>query len=123
MAGGRRRAMVLPGSIVSQSRRVLILAPHPDDEIVACGIAARRARAEGALVFVLHLTTGIPPRASLWPWQRRGYEARVARRRDEARSAAGFFGLEPAGFGDIPSRRLIAHLDEAWSSLDRALAD
>ena len=45
-------------------RRILILAPHPDDEIVACGIAALRARAAGARVFVLYLTTGIPARAS-----------------------------------------------------------
>src|SRR5205814_1571801 len=27
-----------------ETRRILVLAPHPDDEIVACGIAARRAR-------------------------------------------------------------------------------
>jgi LmbE family N-acetylglucosaminyl deacetylase len=26
---------------VSRTRRILILAPHPDDETVACGIAAR----------------------------------------------------------------------------------
>jgi len=58
----------------------------------------------------------------LWPWQRRSYGARIARRRDEALAAAGCFGLEPAGFCDISSRRLVAHLDEAASTLDRTLA-
>ena len=42
--------------------RVLILAPHPDDEVVACGLATIRARAAGTPVFVLYLTSGVPPR-------------------------------------------------------------
>jgi LmbE family N-acetylglucosaminyl deacetylase len=105
------------------ARRILILAPHPDDEIVACGIAARRARTEGAQVFVLYLTSGVPPRELLWPWQRRAYASRVARRRDEALAASALIGLDPAGFLDIPSRRLIAHLDAAASAIDRALAE
>src|SRR6266576_3356235 len=88
-----------------QSRRILVLAPHPDDEIVACGIAARRARLAGARIFVLFLTTGIPEPEALWPWQRGGYAARVARRREEARTAAALIG-EPIGFLDYPSRRL-----------------
>ena len=47
------------------ARRILILAPHPDDEIVACGIAAIRARAADADVAVLFLTTGVPEPAAL----------------------------------------------------------
>jgi LmbE family N-acetylglucosaminyl deacetylase len=115
--------MVLPDPAVSRSRRILILAPHPDDEIVACGIAARRARAEGARVFVLYLTTGVPPSDVLWPWQRRGYAVRFARRRDEALAAGRFLGFDPVGFLDIPSRRLITRLDEAAAAVDRALVE
>jgi LmbE family N-acetylglucosaminyl deacetylase len=107
---------------VSRTRRILILAPHPDDETVACGIAARRARAEGARLFVLYLTTGVAPRDLLWPWRRGGHDTRVARRRDESRAAAALVGIEPAGFLDIASRRLLAHLDEAAVAVDRALA-
>src|ERR1700731_1162392 len=47
-------------------RHILVLAPHPDDEIVACGIAARRARLAGARIFVLFLTTRIPASPALW---------------------------------------------------------
>jgi N-acetylglucosamine malate deacetylase 1 len=105
------------------SRRILILAPHPDDEIVACGVAARRARGEGASVCVLYLTTGVPPREVLWPWQRRGYDARCAARREEAIAAAGFLGFEINAFLDIPSRRLLARLDDALAAVERALAE
>jgi LmbE family N-acetylglucosaminyl deacetylase len=122
MAGGGRLASP-DGAPLSAAARILILAPHPDDEIGACGIAAFRAYRAGAKVFVLHLTTGIPPRKRLWRWQRAGYDARVARRRAEALAAAPLMALQPAGFLDIPSRRLIAHLDEAAAAVDRALAE
>jgi len=105
-----------------EPRRILVLAPHPDDEIVACGIAAVRARAAGARVFVLFLTTGIPAREALWWWQRPGYAKRLRRRRDEARVAASLVGFEPIGFSDCPSRRLRHHLDEAAAEVDRAVA-
>ncbi len=102
-------------------RRVLILAPHPDDEIVACGLSAWRAGQEGAPIFVLYLTTGVPPCETLWRWQRADYAARTARRREEAEAAAALLRLEPAGFLDIPARRLRFYLDEAADAVDRAI--
>lgn len=105
-----------------RARRILILAPHPDDEIVACGIAARRARAAGARLFVLYLTTGIPPREDLLPWHPFGYGARIARRHAEAREATHLFGIEPAGFLLTASRGLIAKLDETAAAVERVLA-
>jgi N-acetylglucosamine malate deacetylase 1 len=108
---------------VLRARRVLILAPHPDDEIVACGIAASRAIAGGACVFVQYLTTGVPARAALWPWQRAGHMDRIERRRAEAEAAAALVGLEPVGFSGRPSRRLREHLGEAARAIDKAAAD
>src|SRR5579883_3053627 len=78
-------------------RRILILAPHPDDEIVACGIAAMRATAAGAAVFVLYLTSGVPPIEAQWRWRRRQYPAMVTRRQSEAIRAATLLGLRPMG--------------------------
>jgi LmbE family N-acetylglucosaminyl deacetylase len=108
-------------SPLTASRRVLILAPHPDDEIVACGVAAMRARRGGAQISVVFQTTGAPPRETLWPWQRPGYEARVARRRNEAERAAALLQLGLGGFSGIPSRRLVSHLDEAAASVEQAI--
>jgi N-acetylglucosamine malate deacetylase 1 len=108
---------------LSDARRILILAPHPDDEIVACGTAAMRAVATGAQVFVLYLTTGVPPAADLWPWRRKEHTARVARRRAEAEASAALIGLKPIRFLGWPSRRLREHLDEAFAAIECALAD
>ncbi|HLI10376.1 MAG TPA: PIG-L family deacetylase [Alphaproteobacteria bacterium] len=106
---------------MTPGRRILILAPHPDDEIVGCAVAARRARAAGARVFVLYLTTGVPERDRLWRWQRAGYDMRVARRREEALAAAKLIGLEPVGFQPWPSRRLRFHLGEALALVETIL--
>ena len=107
---------------MSKPRRILILAPHPDDEVASCGITALRARATGARVFVLYLTTGVPERAALWAWQRPSHAARVGRRREEAQLAAAVLGLVPVGFSDVPSRRLRADLERAAAELDCVIA-
>jgi LmbE family N-acetylglucosaminyl deacetylase len=106
-----------------EPRRILVLAPHPDDEIVACGIAALRARAAGARVFVLYLTTGVPAPGALWPWQRKGHAARLSSRRMEARVAAALFGLEAIGSPDHPSRQLRNHLDSTAAEIGRAIME
>jgi LmbE family N-acetylglucosaminyl deacetylase len=107
---------------MDEDRRILVLAPHPDDEIVACGIAARRARLAGARVFVLFLTTGVPAPEVLWPWQRSGHAVWVARRREEARAAVALIG-EPIGFLDCPPRQLRHHLAAAAIETGRMIAE
>jgi LmbE family N-acetylglucosaminyl deacetylase len=103
-------------------QRVLLLVPHPDDEAVGCAVALRRAVAAGAEVFALYLTTGVPPLAVLWPWQRRFYEARVARRRAETRQAAQRIGITALAALDWPARTLKAHLDEALALIRATVA-
>lgn len=90
-------------------RKILVLAPHPDDEIVGAAIAVKRALADGDSVSVLFLTTGIP--AERWPWESlKTYDKRVALRKSEALQAAGRLGCAVEGFLEIPSRGLLERL-------------
>lgn len=41
-----------------KDQRVLVLAPHPDDEVLGCGGLISRFKREGAEVFVLYMTVG-----------------------------------------------------------------
>jgi LmbE family N-acetylglucosaminyl deacetylase len=107
---------------VSGGRRILILAPHPDDETVGCAIAAQRARSAGAAVFVLTLTTGVPPKAALYPWRRGAYAARVARRRAEAAAATGLLRIVPIGCTEFPSRTLKSEAAAALRLIAAAVA-
>jgi LmbE family N-acetylglucosaminyl deacetylase len=106
-------------------RRILILAPHPDDEVVGCCAAILRARDRGARIFVAFLTDGVPPREQLWPWDRGLRKARVQVRRTESETAARQLGLEPVSWASRPSRTLKAHLAteiERISTLARAIS-
>lgn len=80
------------------ARRVLVLAPHPDDEVFGCGGAIARHRALGVPVEVVVLTDG----------------ARFgdpALRRQESRAAAAVLGYGEPEFWDLPDRGLVG--DEA----------
>jgi len=92
--------------------RILLLVPHPDDEVVACAATIARARAAGAMVFALYLTHGCIAQEDMWPWQRAAYRARVAVRYKEADRVARRMGIKPISFSDRPTR-------SAWRSLPK----
>lgn len=103
-------------------RDILILVPHPDDEVVGCAAAIARARRAGARISTFYLTDGVPPPESLWPWQRRSRAARAARRWREAEAAAARLGLTVAERQGIPSRRLRMHIGETRLRLLKLIA-
>jgi LmbE family N-acetylglucosaminyl deacetylase len=96
--------------------RILILAAHPDDEVVACAAASGRAKQKGSEVFVFYLTNGCIARETLWPWQRKNYVPNLMLRFSEAEQTARLLGLAPVGWSSRPARHL-------WRSLPTVLAD
>ena len=101
----------------------LVLAPHPDDEVVGCAAAIGRARAEGAAVHVLYLTTGVPPADILWSWDRDRHAAMITTRREEAEAVAGMLSVGIAGFRDVPARTLKSDQKDARKAIRDALDD
>ncbi|MGB0672091.1 MAG: PIG-L deacetylase family protein [Rhodospirillales bacterium] len=105
------------------NKRILVLVPHPDDEVVGAGAALMRALDAGDECHALYLTNGVPARETLWPWHRPGYGTRVARRWAEAEQVAKRLGLNEAGRLDIPTRHLRFFLAEAEGLIRDCLAD
>jgi N-acetyl-1-D-myo-inositol-2-amino-2-deoxy-alpha-D-glucopyranoside deacetylase len=62
----------MPEPFLSAADRVLVLAPHPDDESLATGTLLLRARAAGAAVLVAFVTSGENN-----PWAQRVTELRL----------------------------------------------
>lgn len=102
--------------------RILLLIPHPDDEVVGAAATVARCRAAGDEFFGLYLTDGIPAPEQLWRRDRPGRAKRVERRRHEAREAAAILGIVPAAFLGYPSRALKAHLGAAASRIAETAA-
>ncbi len=91
-------------------KRILLLVPHPDDEVVACAAAIGRAQQQGAEIFACYLTHGCIARETLWPWQRKHHDQYVATRCTEAEHVAALLNITPVGWSSRPARHLWQNL-------------
>ncbi|MBK8640454.1 MAG: PIG-L family deacetylase [Chromatiaceae bacterium] len=84
------------------ANRTLIIAAHPDDEVLGCGGAILKLTAAGAEVHIAFLADGIGAR-NPDPARR---QAELAHRRAAAESAAQILGAASLSFDDLPDNRL-----------------
>lgn len=86
---------------LSQSSRLLVFAPHPDDESLACGVLLQHAVEAGAAVCVVYFTDGEnnpwPQRylSRRWRLNPRDRQRWAKLRRREALAALGVLGVPP----------------------------
>jgi LmbE family N-acetylglucosaminyl deacetylase len=98
------------------TERVLVIAPHPDDEAIGCGGAICLHRREGSAVHVVFLTSG----------ERYTEEVPAERNRlvreAEARQAAGVLDVQGLDFLRLPDLGVGGCIDEAAGQLRSLLA-
>ena len=78
---------------VADARCLLVVAPHPDDEILGCGLLMRRVADAGRRVCIAWTTDGGASHGDLGPAAR---AALVALRRAEALAGLAVMGIVPA---------------------------
>ena len=87
----------MPLTHLASSGPVLVIAPHPDDEVLGVGGTMARLSDEGVAVHVAVLTTGRPPR----------FDARqVGTVRAEAKDAHQTLGVTETHWLDLPAAAL-----------------
>lgn len=79
--------------------RILVVAAHPDDEILACGGTLARAIARGSQVAVLFLGEGVSARFPVGKYDSAEFHQQSARRLEEAKRALAVLGVKDAVFG------------------------
>ena len=84
------------------ANRTLIIAAHPDDEVLGCGGAILKLTRAGAEVHLAFLAGGMGARTPA-PGQRR---AALAERAAAAEAAARILGVASLSFDDLPDNRL-----------------
>lgn len=116
------RTLVPYSTSTFTAQRVLVLAPHPDDEVLGCGGAITDLAARGAAIDVLLVTDGAAFAAG-----EAGRREIAARRVGESRAALGILGGGTVHEGGFPDRGLggrpaeLENLIAAW--LEKASPD
>ena len=87
--------------------RVLVVAAHPDDDVLGCGGAIARHVSAGDEVAIVFLADGVTSR------ERDDAADELTRRRASALRAAQILGVEDVSFGELPDNRMdsVALLD------------
>lgn len=104
-------------------KRVLVLAPHPDDECVGCGGTVRKYVEAGSRVRVVILTDGrdgdptVRQLARSDPQRKRAEDQLVVRRKAEAAAALGILGVEKGDFLDACDGQLQRHVSPVAARL------
>ncbi len=88
---------------------VLIVAAHPDDEVLGCAATAARRALRGEAVHVAILGTGLAARTDGGTVDARA----LAALREDARAVGGMLGAKSVSFADFPDNRFdsVALLD------------
>jgi N-acetylglucosamine malate deacetylase 1 len=90
-------------------RTILVVAAHPDDEVLGCGGTLAKFAALGFAVDVSFMSDGVTSRVDNSAAHRRQLDAR----KEAATRAAAILGVQNLTFGDFPDNRLdsVALLD------------
>ena len=119
---GQMNMPALPEMKLSADDRVLVLAPHPDDETIATGGIIQQATARGLPVRLVYLTYGDNAETSFIAYRKRPTVRRESvqgmglLRHDEAVAATGILGLSPdqLTFLGYPDFRTLKIWAEHW---------
>lgn len=99
--------------------RILVLAAHPDDEVLGAGGFLALSSERGSAIQVWIATDGTAQEGA----EEEGPEAYGGRRREEARRAAEALGVPPPVFGGLPDRGLESSREALTRTLGERLSD
>ena len=102
--------------------KVLVIAAHPDDEILGCGGTIARHAAEGDDVHIFILSTGVVGRYPVEEVEKHRDE--IDALRAAAEKAAEILGARPPVFGPLPDNRFASvDFDDVVQTMEGMVAD
>lgn len=98
---------------------ILVIAAHPDDEVLGCGGTLAKLSDQGAKIHVAFMADGIAARGD----GDENFRTQLEERRRAAKKAADILGITSLSFGDFPDNRMdtLAMLD--MTQMVEALVD
>jgi LmbE family N-acetylglucosaminyl deacetylase len=103
----------MSSQVHGDERRVLVIAPHADDEVLGCGGAIQYLRADGGRVFVHIVANRVVGH--------REDPAYIDGTKRAAEAAAKLLGIEQVFYGDLPDERLDAPLIDVIVAVEKVV--
>ena len=93
-----------------KNKNILILAPHPDDEVVGTCTIIKKGMELGQHFYIFFLTNGVIPREEMWFFEKKKYSIKLDIRLTEMKKAVKYLGIKKYYLQNIPSRSLKMHI-------------
>ena len=97
-------------------KNILIIAPHPDDEVVGAHTIMKRILKQKNKV-VFFLTNGVVDKNSVWFWDRNNHQKKVKRRISEMKKCINSLGIRNFYLQNIPTRSLKNNIEKTYSKI------
>ncbi|MBI3804153.1 MAG: PIG-L family deacetylase [Nitrospirae bacterium] len=99
---------------------ILVVAAHPDDELLGCGGTIAKLADEGAIIHVAFLADGVFSRAG----EKTKQQEALRSRRAAAQTACDILRVKSISFGDFPDNRMdTMALIEITQAVERSVAE
>lgn len=102
-------------------KRILILVPHPDDEVVGLCCFIKRQISLGSKVFLFILTNGVIQKDKMWVWQRKNFDYILKSRNLELKKSLKNLDISKFYKQNIPTRKLRFFLTKTYRKIDQII--
>ena len=103
-------------------KNLLFIIPHPDDEIVGCGIILKKFLEEGKRITLFFLTNGIIDVNQMWFWDKKNFDKFLLRRTCEMKGSLRKLGISDFICRNLSSRTLKNHIKRTHSEIKEIIS-
>lgn len=103
------------------NNNILVLAPHPDDEVVGTCTIIKRGIKQGKSFYIFFLTNGVITKKEMWFFLRKKHKENVKIRLNEMHKAVNSLGIKNFFLQDIPSRTLKENISTTLDKINSIL--
>tara|TARA_B100000989_G_C19502282_1_gene454835 strand:+ start:73 stop:831 length:759 start_codon:yes stop_codon:yes gene_type:complete len=103
------------------TNNTLILAAHPDDEVVGLSIKIRELIKSGSFVYIFYLTNGVISKDSRWFWEKKNYTFKLEKRIYELEQSMKLLGIRNYKVQQINSRTIKNNLFKTFYSVNKII--
>ena len=96
-------------------KNILLVVPHPDDEIVGLFTIIKRILRKEKYIFFL--TNGVIDKKSLWFWERKTHEEKIKIRISEMKKSLNTLGIKKYFLQNISTRMLKENIEITFEKI------